>query len=92
MNAFEIHGGHALKGEITPQGAKNEALQVLCAALLTDERVTFTNVPDIIDVNTLIELLADMGVKVERPAANKVVLQADNIDPDCFTPHAFRTK
>ncbi len=92
MNAFEIRGGNPLKGEITPQGAKNEALQVLCAALLTDERVTLTNVPDIVDVNTLIELLADMGVKVERPSPNTVILQADNIDPDYFTTHAFKKK
>ncbi len=92
MNAFEIRGGQPLKGAITPQGAKNEALQVLCAALLTDERVTLTNVPDIIDVNTLIELLFDMGVQVERPSPNTVVLQAKNIDPDYFTTHAFRKK
>ncbi len=92
MNAFEIRGGKALQGTITPQGAKNEALQVLCAALLTDERVTLTNVPDIIDVNTLIELLGDMGVKVERPSPNTVILQANGIDPDYFTTHAFKKK
>ena len=92
MNAFEIRGGKPLKGSITPQGAKNEALQVLCAALLTDERVTLTNVPDIVDVNTLIELLVDMGVKVERPGKNTIILQADNIDPDYFTTHAFKKK
>ena len=92
MNAFEIHGGKALHGSITPQGAKNEALQVLCAALLTDERVTLTNVPDIIDVNTLIELLEDMGVKTERPAKNTIILQAAHIDPDYFTTHAFKKK
>jgi UDP-N-acetylglucosamine 1-carboxyvinyltransferase len=92
MNAFEIRGGHPLNGTITPQGAKNEALQVLCAALLTDERVTLTNVPDIVDVNTLIELLEDMGVKTERPAANTITLQANNIDPDYFTTNAFRKK
>lgn len=92
MNAFEIRGARPLKGTITPQGAKNEALQVLCAALLTDEQVTLTNVPDIIDVNTLIELLADMGVKVGRPTPNTIVLQADAIDPDYFVTHAFRKK
>ncbi len=92
MNAFEIRGGKPLHGDITPQGAKNEALQVICAALLTDEKVTLTNVPDIIDVNTLLELLAEMGVKIERPAKNTVVLQADNIDPDYFTTHAFKKK
>ena len=92
MNAFEIRGGKPLQGLIIPQGAKNEALQVICAALLTDERVTLSNVPDIVDVNTLIELLEDMGVKVERPSANTVVLQASNIDPDYFTTHAFKKK
>ena len=92
MNAFEIRGGKTLSGSITPQGAKNEALQVLCAALLTDERVTLSNVPDIVDVNTLIELLEDMGVKIERPEKNKIVLQADKIDPDYFTTHAFKKK
>ncbi len=92
MNAFEIRGGRSLQGSITPQGAKNEALQVLCAALLTDERVTLTNVPDIVDVNTLIELLGDMGVKIDRPVKNTIILQADNIDPDYFTTHAFRKK
>jgi UDP-N-acetylglucosamine 1-carboxyvinyltransferase len=92
MNAFEIRGGHALHGSITPQGAKNEALQVICAALLTDEKVTLTNVPDIIDVNTLVELLEDMGVKVERPAKNTLLFQANNIDPDYFTTHAFKKK
>lgn len=92
MNAFEIRGGKPLSGVITPQGAKNEALQVLCAVLLTDERVTLTNVPDIADVNTLIELLEDMGVKTERPEKNTITLQADNIDPDFFTTHAFKKK
>lgn len=92
MNAFEIRGGKPLKGIITPQGAKNEALQVLCAVLLTDEKVTLSNVPDIIDVNTLIELLGDMGVKVDRPEKNTVVLQADSVDPDYFTTHAFKKK
>ena len=92
MNAFEIRGGHVLKGAITPQGAKNEALQVICAALLTDERVTLTNVPDIVDVNTRVELLEDMGVKVDRPAKNTVVLQAANINPEYFATPAFKKK
>lgn len=92
MNAFEIRGGNKLSGSITPQGAKNEALQVLCAVLLTDAPVTLKNVPDIIDVNTLIELLEDMGVKVSRPVPNTVVLQADGIDPDYFNTHAFKKK
>ena len=92
MNAFEIRGGNVLSGSISPQGAKNEALQVLCAAMLTDEPVTLTNVPDIIDVNTLIELLGEMGVKITRPTPNTVVLQADAIDPDYFNTQAFRKK
>ena len=69
MHSFEVTGGQKLKGEIVPQGAKNEALQIISAVLLTPEKVTITNIPDIIDVNLLIELLADMGVKIERPAA-----------------------
>ena len=92
MNTFEIRGGRTLNGVITPQGAKNEALQVLCAALLTDEKITISNVPDILDVNTLIELLADMGVSIHRPEKNTIELQASNIDPDFFTTHAFKKK
>jgi len=64
MGTFKIEGGHRLKGEITPQGAKNEALQILCAVLLTPEEVTITNIPDIVDVNKLIKLLGNLGVKV----------------------------
>ncbi|MCF0173055.1 MAG: UDP-N-acetylglucosamine 1-carboxyvinyltransferase, partial [Bacteroidales bacterium] len=64
MSSFVIEGGHRLHGTITPAGAKNEALQVICATLLTDKEVTISNVPDIADVNNLISLLADMGVKV----------------------------
>lgn len=92
MGAFEIRGGNTLSGIITPQGAKNEALQVLCAALLTDEPVTFTNVPDILDVNMLIEVLGDMGVKVSHPAANTVVLQATDINTEYFTDKNFKKK
>lgn len=92
MSMFEIRGGRKLAGTITPQGAKNEALQVLCAALLTDEAVTFTNVPNIADVNALIEVLGDMGVKVDRPDPNTVTLQASGIDPEYFATHAFRKK
>ena len=62
MDSFVIEGGHLLKGEITPQGAKNEALQVICATLLTDEEVEISNVPDILDVNNLIQLLRDINV------------------------------
>ena len=66
MGAFEIYGGNKLKGELVPQGAKNEALQVLCAVLMTEKKVTISNVPDIVDVNKLINLLQAMGVKVEK--------------------------
>ncbi|MBL7718540.1 MAG: UDP-N-acetylglucosamine 1-carboxyvinyltransferase [Flavipsychrobacter sp.] len=92
MGAFEIRGGRPLSGSIIPQGAKNEALQVLCAALLTGEPVTYTNVPSILDVNTLIELLEDMGVKVTRPEPNTVILQADNVNPDFFIDKTFKKK
>ena len=92
MSAFEIRGGRPLSGTIIPQGAKNEALQVLCAALLTSEPITYTNVPSILDVNTLIELLADMGVKVSRPEHGTVILQADDVNPDFFIDKNFKKK
>lgn len=92
MSAFEIRGGRSLSGTITPQGAKNEALQVLCAALLTDEPVTFTNVPDIIDVNLLIELLGDMGVQIDRPNPHTVTLTASEVNLDYFAGQTFRRK
>ena len=82
MSSFVIEGGYKLSGEITPQGAKNEALEVICAVLLTSEKVTIHNVPDILDVNNLIQLLRDMQVKVEHPAADTYTFQADNIDLD----------
>ena len=68
MNSFEVIGGKKLKGDIVPQGAKNEALQIISAVLLTPEKVTITNIPDILDVRLLIELLGEMGVKVQRTA------------------------
>ena len=92
MNAFEIRGGKTLSGEITPQGAKNEALQVLCAALLTDQKVTLHNVPNIIDVNLLIELISDMGAYIERPNANTVVIEAKEIDLNYFAGQTFKHK
>ncbi len=91
-NAFEIQGGKKLKGEITPQGAKNEALQVLSAVLLTDEKVTISNIPDIKDVNKLIELLGDMGVKVERLAGDTYSFKAGNIDQNFFQSDLFKDK
>jgi UDP-N-acetylglucosamine 1-carboxyvinyltransferase len=92
MNAFEIRGGKTLSGEITPQGAKNEALQVLCAALLTEQKVTLHNVPNIIDVNLLIELISDMGAYIERPNANTVVIEAKEIDLNYFAGQTFKHK
>lgn len=80
MSSFVIEGGHKLQGEITPQGAKNEALQVICAVLMTSEKVEIRNIPDILDVHNLIALLRDMGVKVERMSANMYTFQADTID------------
>ncbi len=92
MSAFEVRGGNTLSGSITAQGAKNEALQVLCAALLTNEAVTFNNVPDILDVNTLIELLGDMGVTITRPKSNTVILKADNVNKDFFADPKAKKK
>ncbi|MFD1552224.1 UDP-N-acetylglucosamine 1-carboxyvinyltransferase [Putridiphycobacter roseus] len=80
MGTFEIRGGTSLKGELTPQGAKNEALQVLCAVLLTGEKVTISNLPDIIDVNKLINLLQVMGVKIEKVERGTYVFKASDID------------
>lgn len=89
MDAFEIIGGKKLKGEIVPQGAKNEALQVICAVLLTDKPVTISNIPDIRDVNFLIELLAKMGVKVERIEPDTCTFTADNINLDYINSADF---
>ncbi len=80
MSSFTITGGRRLSGEITPQGAKNEALQVICACLLTAEKITISNVPDIIDINNLIKLLQRMGVEISRPGKNEYTFRAKNID------------
>ena len=79
MASFKIEGGHKLSGTITPQGAKNEVLQILCAVLLTPERVTVHNVPDIIDVNKLIFILGELGVKIEKLSKNSYTFQADEL-------------
>ncbi len=92
MNAFEVIGGNKLKGEIVPQGAKNEALQILSAVLLTDEPVSISNIPDILDVNLLIELLEDIGAKVTRTDRHSCTFQADSIDPDYLASDEFRRK
>ncbi|MDX1277889.1 UDP-N-acetylglucosamine 1-carboxyvinyltransferase [Oceanihabitans sediminis] len=80
MGTFKIEGGHQLKGKIQPQGAKNEALQILCAVLLTPELVTINNIPDIVDVNKLIELLKSLGVKVEKIGKGTYTFQADELN------------
>lgn len=92
MNAFEIIGGKKLKGEIQPQGAKNEALQILSAVLLTEEKMTISNVPDIKDVNKLIELLGDLGVIVERLSKDTYTFEAKEINLDLFQSEAFKAK
>ena len=91
MGSFVISGGHRLEGAITPQGAKNEALQIIAAVLLTDERVTIENIPDIVDVNNLIHLLAQMGVKVDRTAPDVCHFQADAVNLDFLKTPEFST-
>lgn len=92
MHSFEVTGGQRLKGEITPQGAKNEALQIISAVLLTPEKVTLSNIPDILDVNLLIELLQDMNVKVERKDRHTCVFQADEVNVDYLRSDNYRKK
>jgi UDP-N-acetylglucosamine 1-carboxyvinyltransferase len=92
MSSFEVTGGKKLRGEIYPQGAKNEALQVISAVLLTEEKVTISNIPDIIDVNNLIELLEEMNVKVERTDRHTCTFQADDVDLNYLRSEEFKTK
>ncbi|HPT21458.1 MAG TPA: UDP-N-acetylglucosamine 1-carboxyvinyltransferase [Bacteroidales bacterium] len=92
MGTFIVHGGKSLKGEITPQGAKNEALQVICATLLTSEKITIKNIPDISDVNNLIELIGCMGVKVTRKSSSAAVFEAADINLSYLQTSEFRTK
>ena len=92
MGSFIVQGGKSLKGEIVPQGAKNEALQIICATLLTPEKVTITNIPDINDVNKLIDLLGCMGVKISKLAESVVSFEALNIDLDYLQTPQFRTQ
>ncbi len=92
MAYFEIEGGHSLKGEIVPQGAKNEALQVICAVLLTPEEVIIENIPEIRDVLKLIELLKNLGVKVNRIEKGKFSFQADAIDIDFLDSPEFKAQ
>jgi UDP-N-acetylglucosamine 1-carboxyvinyltransferase len=92
MGTFIVHGGRPLKGEITPQGAKNEALQVICAVLLTSEKVTIRNIPDISDVNMLIELIGCMGVKVTRESGSSASFEAVNVNLDYLQTSEFRAQ
>jgi len=92
MATFIIEGRHKLSGEIIPQGAKNEALQVICASLLTSRKVTIHNIPDILDVNNLIVLLKEMGVKVDRPSSGTYTFQADDIHLDYLQTEEFIKK
>jgi UDP-N-acetylglucosamine 1-carboxyvinyltransferase len=90
MGTFKIEGGIQLKGNVTPQGAKNEALQILCAVLLTPEKVTITNIPDIIDVNKLITLLGNLGVKIQKIGAGAYTFQADEVNVGYLETEAFK--
>jgi UDP-N-acetylglucosamine 1-carboxyvinyltransferase len=90
MASFEITGGYKLRGELIPQGAKNEALQVICACLLTDEEVIIENVPDILDVNKLIELMILFGVTVKKEYKDTYSFKADRVDPSFFESDTFR--
>ena len=90
MGTFIIEGGHQLNGEIIPQGAKNEALQILCAVLLTPEKVIIENIPDIIDVNKLIQLLINFGVKVTQMGRSKYAFQADQVNLDYLYSDQFK--
>ncbi|MFN5430697.1 MAG: UDP-N-acetylglucosamine 1-carboxyvinyltransferase [Cyclobacteriaceae bacterium] len=92
MSSFKIKGGQKLKGEIIPQGAKNEALQVICVPLLTSEPVTIHNVPDILDVNKLIELVGDLGCKVEKLGTGSFRFTAANINTDFLKTEIYRKK
>ncbi len=92
MAIFEVTGGKRLKGDIIPQGAKNEALQILCAVLLTPEKVVISNIPDIVDINKLIDLLRDLGVKVEKTGHEEYTFQADNVNVDYLVSPEFKKK
>ncbi len=92
MASFVIEGGYKLHGEIVPQGAKNEVLQVVCATLLTDEEVTISNIPNILDVNNLIQLLRDMGVKVSKKSVDTYSFQADDVNLSYLESEEFLTR
>lgn len=90
MGTFQIEGGHSLSGEIQPQGAKNEALQILCAVLMTSEKVTINNIPDIVDVNKLITLLGNLGVKIEKLNNSSYTFQSDDLNHEYLESEGFK--
>ena len=92
MSTFIVEGGHSLHGSISPQGAKNEALEVICATLLTPEKVTISNIPDIADIRNLIILLKEMGVDVDQPDKNTAIFQAKNLNTDYLKSESYRKK
>ncbi|MCB0508303.1 MAG: UDP-N-acetylglucosamine 1-carboxyvinyltransferase, partial [Bacteroidetes bacterium] len=92
LDTFEVIGGKALHGTITPQGAKNEALQILSAVLLSEEDITISNIPNILDVNVLIELLAEIGVKVTSISEGTYTFNAKNVDPDILLTEEFKKR
>ena len=92
MSSFIIEGGRKLSGEIIPQDAKNEALQILCAVLLSPEKITINNLPDIVDINILIDLLSDLGVKIQKLNTSSYTFQSDEINLDYLTSDEFKTK
>ena len=92
MSSFIIEGGRKLSGEIEPQGAKNEALQILCAVLLSPEKITINNLPDIVDINILIDLLSDLGVKIQKLSPSSYTFQSDEINLNYLTSDEFKTK
>ena len=92
MGTFKIEGGHKLKGEITPQGAKNEVLQILCAVLLTPQEVLIENIPDIVDVNKLIGILGNLGVKIQKLGKGKYTFKADDVNLEYLESELFKTE
>jgi UDP-N-acetylglucosamine 1-carboxyvinyltransferase len=92
VNSFEVTGGKRLKGDIIPQGAKNEALQVISAVLLSNSKISISNIPDILDVNLLIEVLQEMGVKINRPSRHECSFQANDVNVDYLNSETFRKK
>ncbi|NLA48730.1 MAG: UDP-N-acetylglucosamine 1-carboxyvinyltransferase, partial [Bacteroidales bacterium] len=92
MGTFIVQGGNSLKGEISPQGSKNEALQIICACLLTPEKITVRNIPDIADVNSLIDLLSCLGVRIRRKSRSVAVFEAADINLEYLRTDDFRIK